>query len=175
MRFIGFPADEALDPPGRNSLTRLSGRLPRFDAVLRSPALSAAQTAEGLDLEAAPETSLRDCDFGRWSGRTFEEIQTQDAEALVQWISDPHAAPHGGESFADVHRRVGAWMEDLLARSGAILAITHPTIVRAAIAYAIGAGPDAFRRIDVAPLGRAVFSGVGGWTFRALVPAKATD
>lgn len=172
QRFIGFPADEALDAVGRESLTRLSGRLSNFDVVLRSPAVSAMQTADGLGFEATPETSLRNCDFGRWSGRTFEEIQTQDAEALFQWIKNSHSAPHGGESFTDVLQRVGVWMEGLLAQSGAVLAITHPTILRAAIASAIGAGPEAFRRIDVAPLSRAVLSGASGWTFKALIPVK---
>src|SRR6516165_5271981 len=108
---IAFAADEPLDPRGRETLKRLSGRLPSCDIVLRSPARSAEQTAEGLALGARTEPLLRDCDFGRWAGRTLAEVQAEAPEAIADWLQDPHAAPHGGESFADVMRRVGGWMD----------------------------------------------------------------
>src|SRR5215469_6992176 len=107
---IAFAADEPLDPRGRESLSRLSGRLPACDIVLRSPALCAAQTAEGLGLAARAEPLLCDCNFGRWSGRSLAEIQAQAPEAVADWLQNPCAAPHGGESFANVMTRVGGWM-----------------------------------------------------------------
>ena len=166
---IAFAADEPLDPRGRDSLARLTGRLPSCDVVLRSPARCAAETAEGLGLDAKPEPALRDCDFGRWAGRSLAEVQAQAPETVAEWLQNPRAAPHGGESFMDV----GAWMEGLLAVDGAILAVTHALVIRAAIAHALGAGPGAFRRIDVAPLTRVRLSGVGRrWTLAALVPLK---
>jgi broad specificity phosphatase PhoE len=170
---IAFAADEPLDPRGRESLSRLSGRLPSCDIILRSPALRAAQTADGLALDARAEPLLRDCDFGRWAGRSLAEVQAQAPAAVADWFENPHAAPHGGESFADVMTRVGGWMDGLLAGSGSILAITHPSVVRAAIAHALGAGPETFRRIDVGPLTRTKLSGGGGrWTLAALVSLK---
>jgi broad specificity phosphatase PhoE len=170
---VAFPADEPLDTRGRESLSRLFGRLPSCDVVLRSPTLRAAQTAEGLALDARAESSLRDCDFGHWAGRSLEEIQAQAPEAVADWLANPRAAPHGGESFADVMTRVGAWMDSLFAGSGSVLAITHPFVIRAAIAYALGAGPETFRHIDVAPLTRVRLSGEGGrWTLAALVSLK---
>ena len=141
--------------------------------VLRSPALRAAQTAEGLGLDAKEEPLLCDCDFGRWAGRSLTEIQAQAPEAIADWLANPRAAPHGGESFADVMTRVGSWMDGLLAGNGSVLAITHPFVIRVAIAHALGAGPETFRHIDVAPLTRAKLSGGGGrWTLAALVPLK---
>jgi len=170
---VAFAADEPLDPRGRESLSRLSGRLPSCDIVLRSPALRAAQTAEGLALDARAEPLLRDCDLGRWAGRSLAEVQAQAPEAVADWLENAHAAPHGGESFADVMTRVGGWMDGLLAGSGSVLAITHPSVIRAAIAHALGAGPETFRHIDVAPLTRTKLSGGGGrWTLAALVSLK---
>jgi broad specificity phosphatase PhoE len=170
---IAFAADEPLDSRGREELSRLSGRIPSCDIVLRSPALRAAQTAEGLGLEASAEPVLRDCDFGRWTGRSLAEVQAQAPEAVAEWLQDPRAAPHGGESFADVMARVGGWMDGLLASGGSVLAITHATVIRAGIAHALGAGPEAFRHIDVAPLTRAKLSGGGGrWTLAALVSPR---
>ena len=166
---IAFPADEPLDVRGRESLSTLFGRLPSYDIVLRSPALRAAQTAEGLAFDARVEPLLRDCDFGCWTGRSLVDVQEQAPEAIADWLRNPHAAPHGGESFADVMTRVGSWMDGMLAGNGSVLAITHPFIIRAAVAHALGAGPETFRHIDVAPLTRAKLSGGGGrWTLAAL-------
>lgn len=165
--------DEPLDRRGRDGLAVLSGRLPSCDMILRSPARSAAETAEGLSLKAQIEPLLRDCDFGRWAGRSLVDVQAQAPEAVENWLHNPDAAPHGGESFADVMGRVGHWMDGLLEQGGSILAITHASVIRAAIAHALGAGPEAFRHIDVAPLTRARLSGYSGrWTLAALVTSK---
>jgi broad specificity phosphatase PhoE len=165
--------DEPLDHRGRDGLAGLSGRLPSCDMILRSPARSAAETAEGLSLKAQIEPLLCDCDFGRWAGRSLVDVQAQAPEAVEDWLHNPDAAPHGGESFADVMGRVGHWMDGLLEQGGSILAITHASVIRAAIAHALGAGPEAFRHVDVAPLTRARLSGHSGrWTLAALVTSK---
>jgi broad specificity phosphatase PhoE len=170
---VGFPADQPLDARGRKSLESFSGRLPPCDIVLRSPALSAAQTAESLALNAKTEPLLRDCDFGRWAGRSLAEVQAEEGEAVADWLQNPHAAPHGGESFADVRTRIGDWMDGLLAGGGAVLAITHATVIRAVVAHALGVGPQSFRHIDVSPLTRARLSAGGGrWTLAALTPPR---
>jgi broad specificity phosphatase PhoE len=101
------------------------------------------------------------------------EVQAEAPELVASWLRDPASAPHGGESFADVITRVGEWMDGLLATGGSALAVTHASVIRAAIAHALRAGPDAQRHIDVAPLTRARLSGEGGrWTLAALVPLK---
>lgn len=173
VRAVAFPSDEPLDAHGRQSLLRLSGRLPACDRILRSPALGAAQSAEGLGLDATTEPLLRDCDFGRWAGRPLKDVQALEPEALAEWLYEPHSAPHGGESFAEVTKRVGAWMDGLPDEGGSILAITHAHVIRAAIAHALGMGPRAFLSVDVPPLSRAKLSAGGGqWRLGALVPPK---
>ena len=167
------PADEPLDRRGAESLAGLAGHLSSCDSVLCSPSLCARQTAEGLGLTPTIEASLRDCDFGRWTGRALEDVQAHEPAAVADWLKDARAAPHGGESFADVTTRVGGWMDRMLTTSGSALAITHALVIRAAIAHALGAGPESFRHIDVAPLTRARLSGGGGrWTLGSLVSPK---
>ena len=170
---VAFATDEPLDPRGRESLTGLSGRLPACDHVLCSPALCARQTADGLGLAATTELQLRDCDFGRWAGHSLTDVEANEADAVADWLGNPRAAPHGGESFTDLTKRIGGWMDQMLVKSGSILAITHALVIRAAIAHAVRAGPEAFRHIDVGPLTRARLSGGGGrWTLGALISAK---
>lgn len=166
-------ADEPLDRRGAESLAGRAGHLSSCDTVLCSPALCARQTAEGLGLTPTIEPLLHDCDFGRWTGRSLEDVEANEPAAVADWLKDPRAAPHGGESFADVTKRVGGWMDRMLTTSGSALAITHALVIRAAIAHALGAGPEAFRHIDVAPLTRARLSGGGGrWTLASLVSPK---
>jgi broad specificity phosphatase PhoE len=50
-----------------------------------------------------------------------------------------------------VLRRVGTWLDHLQSHES-IVAITHAAVVRAAIVHALGAGPRAMSRIEVAPL-----------------------
>ena len=172
-RSVAFAADEPLDAKGKESLSSLSGQLPSCDIVLRSPALCARQTADGLAVASSMEPLLRDCDFGRWTGRSLDEVQAKETATVAEWLQDPSAAPHGGESFADVTQRVGGWMDQMLGRGGSILAITHALVIRAAIAHALGTGAEVFRHIDVGPLTRAKLSGGGGrWTLASLVPSR---
>jgi broad specificity phosphatase PhoE len=61
-----------------------------------------------------------------------------------------------------------------LSSEGATLAITHASIIRAAIVFALGSGPLAFWRIDVAPLSIARLSGrEGRWNIASLGPHGA--
>jgi hypothetical protein len=53
---------------------------------------------------------------------------------------------------------------------GRFIAITHPVIVRAAIAHTIGVDAGAFQSIDVAPLSAAVLSFSNRWRLRSLMP-----
>jgi broad specificity phosphatase PhoE len=174
LRAAAFSTDEPLDLKGRAALARLDGRFRGYDAIFRSPALSAAETAQGLRLQATPDPALRDCDFGRWAGRALAEVEALEPQALALWLSDPQAAPHGGESFAEATSRVAEWMDALPAGSGAILAITHAAVLRAAIVHALGAPALSLLHIDAAPLGRVRLSGgKGSWRFSGLTPAEA--
>lgn len=173
IRSASFPSNDPLDALGRKALEAFAGALPRFDKTCISPDVSAVQTGEILGLHSETNPMLRDCDFGRWTGQSLADVQTTEPDALAIWLRDPTAAPHGGESFVDVINRVQAWMDGLLLTSGSVLTITHPTIIRAAIVSALGAGPHALRHIDIAPLSRAKLSSdCRRWTLSALIPRK---
>jgi len=172
LRAGAVPADEPIDAKGRAGLARLAGQFQGYDKILTSPARAATETARGLGLSATPEPALRDCDFGRWAGRALAETEAEDAEALALWLGDPRAAPHGGESFAEVLDRVGACM-DGLEENCAILAIAQAAVLRAAIVHALGAPAHSMLRIDVSPLSRVRLSGGRGkWRFRGLTLVK---
>jgi broad specificity phosphatase PhoE len=166
-----FPDDEGLEAPAVRTLEALRGRLRSYAHVLTAPARAARDTAAALGLEAEVEPALRDCDYGRWRGLASKDVAEREPEAFAAWLGDPMAAPHGGESLASLTERVGAWFTQSLKRDGATLAVTHASVVRAAIVTALGAGPSAFARIDVAPLSLARLSGHGErWNLVAFAP-----
>lgn len=81
----------------------------------------------------------------------MDEVQTEEQEGILAWLSDPSAAPHGGESLESLVGRVGNWMEGQRAVKHTI-AVTHPAVIRAAVVYALQVPVHTFWRIDIAPL-----------------------
>ena len=174
VRTSTFPADEPLDDHGRQKLAAFPNPLRHSDRCFTSPALRARQTAEALGLTATIEPALRDCDYGQWTGRSFEEAQTQQPQAMAEWIGNPEATPHGGESIAALIARVSGWLDAQNTAPGSVVAVTHASVIRAAIVCALKAPPRSFWQIDIAPLSLVSLSGHGGrWTLASISSGKA--
>src|SRR5215470_17325008 len=91
VRRSAFPADEALDRRGREKAAALAGRLPLPDRCWTGPELRTRQTAQALGLDAHVDVRLRDCDYGTWAGRSLDEVNAEDADAVSRWLTDPAA------------------------------------------------------------------------------------
>jgi broad specificity phosphatase PhoE len=148
---VAFPLDEPLDAAGRAAATALAGRLGRGEAM-SSPALRARQTAAAAALQAEVVPLIGECDFGSWAGRTLAQVHEQDAQGAGDWMTDPEARPHGGESLSALLARVGGWLDAQAAREGRAIAVTHAGVVKAAVVHALDAPAAAFWRVDVTPL-----------------------
>jgi broad specificity phosphatase PhoE len=124
---------------------------------------------------ASADAEIRGWDLGAWGGRTLADVSAGRQDAVAAWLSDPRAAPHGGESLAGLVGRVRAWLER--APAGHTLAVCAPAVVRAAVVVVLDAPEQAFWRLDVAPL--TVTDLRGGpkrWTVRATgAPLGAGD
>ncbi|MFF4418277.1 histidine phosphatase family protein [Streptosporangium sp. NPDC001559] len=154
-----FPGDEPLDGNGLRRAQALAPRIGPGRAV-RGAELRCAQTAGALGLRAGPEPSLADCDYGRWRGMTLAEVEAADPGGLAAWLTDPAAAPHGGEPITGLVGRVADWLAAL--GPGRTVAVTHAPVIRAAVVHALGAPAHAFWRVDVAPLALVTLTGRGG-------------
>ncbi len=65
-------------------------------------------------------------------------------------------------------------MDGLMAGHGHTIAVTHASVIRAAIVHVLGAPLSACRRIDIEPLGVTEFSSDGRrWMLRVTKPEKA--
>ena len=171
VRAARFPGDEDIDDrravPTSPSASVAAGRW------LSGPERRATSTAAALggDRAVAVDPDLRDWDCGRWRGRDLRDLQRSEPAGLAAWLSDPAAAPHGGESLLDLLARVGRWLDRCVADGTRTAAVTHPAILRAAVVGALDAGPAAFWRIDAPPLCRARLSHDGRrWALQSLGP-----
>jgi broad specificity phosphatase PhoE len=156
-RFLGAK-DVELDDAGRRQARSLASRLRSRGPISRcisSPLRRAVQTAEAIRGEAPIEIDrdLREVDFGRWEGRTFEQIRRSDPELVNRWAAlAPDFAFPGGESLQSFLGRVHA-AADHLAESDAegVLSVSHGGVIRAMLCYLLGLDARAYVAFDVAP------------------------
>jgi broad specificity phosphatase PhoE len=132
-----------------------------------SPERRTRQTAELLGLSAAVAEELRECDYGRWRGLSLEEVQSKDPEGVLAWLTDPAAAPHGGESIQSLITRVGLWMDEQCMGKDTVV-VTHPSVVRAAIVHALQIPAQTFWRFDIPPLTFTDLRFNRTWTMRCM-------
>lgn len=172
-RAATFPVDEPLEDRAARQTVLLARHVEGVDRVWISPAGRAAQTAEILGLSGTVEPALRDCDYGRWAGKTIAAVHAEDPGGLADWMTTFEALPHGGESLATVFTRVAGWLDDRLADSGHSVAITHASVIRACLLHLLQAPPQAFWKLDVEPLSVTELSGDGRrWALRLVNGTK---
>ncbi|MBY0288956.1 MAG: histidine phosphatase family protein [Mycobacteriaceae bacterium] len=159
-----FATDEPLNAVGHRQVES-SIELGVSERAYCGPEKRTRQTAELLGLQAGVDTRLADLDCGRWRGDVLGRV---DAADLAIWLTDPTRAPHGGESVVELIDRVKGWMDSLTADRARLVAVTHPSVIRAAIVIALEAPPKSFWRIDIAPASRTVLHFRGhAWTLRS--------
>jgi broad specificity phosphatase PhoE len=159
-----FPRDESLNGLGQRQVDATTD-LGAVDAAMCGPEKRTRQTAELLGLRAETEPLLADLNFGAWRGNVLGGVEPAE---LTLWLTDPTQAPHGGESVVALVERVRNYLGTLAARRGRLVAVTHPSVVRAAVLVALDAPPKSFWRIDVGPVSRTVLHLRGpAWTLRS--------
>ena len=133
----------------------VSGETP-WDSVVSSPLARcrafAEALAERLGLELTVEPRFAEIRFGRWEGRSGDELRGNDPDALRRFYHDPLGErPEGAEPAADFVGRVSIALDELLAaRAGRhVLVVTHAGIIRAAITHALAAPPERIFRLHV--------------------------
>lgn len=159
--------DAPLTDLGRRQARASGGALPAdVRRVVVSPLVRARQTAEAFGLAPSVPVEVDDrwieLDYGEWDG---QPLRTMPPEGWDAWRADPAFAPPGGESLVALAERVRAACEDLAdeAREHDVVVVSHVSPIKAAVAWALGVGPEtswrmflgvaAICRIEVGPRG----------------------
>ncbi len=157
-RFVG-QRDLPLTPHGRAQAQAWSqpfAALPLASACCSdlsrcrdTAALALSQT--GLVATALP--ALREIHLGGWEGLTREEVRQRfPGEHERRGADLAHAAPSGGESFAQAQERFWRALEHIAAQtrntaSGAALVVAHGGVIRTALCRALGLRLDSLLRL----------------------------
>ncbi|MGW0994607.1 histidine phosphatase family protein [Streptomyces sp. NPDC002523] len=147
-----FLGDAPLSEPGLREASAARAALGLHDLAVRAPSGRCSQTADALGLAAAAEPELRDLDLGTWHGRTVGDVAVADPDGFTAWLTDPDAAPHGGESVRRLCRRTADWLNSRVSGTGHTVAVTEAGVVRAALIHAMGIPARAFWHLAVPPL-----------------------
>ena len=123
--------------------------------VRSSPLRRARDTAALLALgpPAAVEDQWVEVDYGEFEGQPLGGIP---AEVWRRWQRDRDFRPEGGETLAEVDRRISVACEELFAVDGAgarradgdVVVVSHVSPIKAAVAWALGT-VDLFWRLHL--------------------------
>lgn len=111
-------SDVPLTDVGQAQAAALRARLGTVHRLVSSPLRRAIDTASALALELPLEVDERwiEVDYGAHEGQSLAAVP---ADVWRRWRADPDYRPPGGESLADVGRRVRSACEELFAGAGA--------------------------------------------------------
>lgn len=141
--------DAALSAKGLQQMQRASQNLSNFDLVVSSSLSRCADFAKSLGTArqwpVEMSVAFRECHFGQWDGKTYQQIMAEDPDNFSDFIEDPIAnTPPGGESFQAFSARVMQGFNQLLAtHSGKkILLLTHAGVIRQLVAWCLQMDQD---------------------------------
>jgi broad specificity phosphatase PhoE len=127
-----------------------------ISAVYSSPRERAWYTARDIadphDLKVQVADDLDEIDFGDWTGRSFAQLEGD--EAWQEWNEARGSARcPGGESMAEAVARAVSAIERIAAQQdeNRVAAVTHCDIIRGVIAHYLGLPLDNILRFDVDP------------------------
>ncbi|HSK95976.1 MAG TPA: histidine phosphatase family protein [Euzebyales bacterium] len=145
--FLGR-ADPPLTDLGRRQAEALAAALPRPARVISSPLARARDTAAAFGVAVEVDERWIEMDYGDLDEQPVASLA---ASALQHWRSDVTYAPEGGESLAAVGGRVREACEGLAdaAADTDVVVVSHVSPIKAAIAWALGAGDEIAWRMYV--------------------------
>jgi 2,3-bisphosphoglycerate-dependent phosphoglycerate mutase len=143
-------------------------------ALYTSDLLRAVETARPvaavLGLEPVVDRRLRERAFGSAESMPSSLLRPEHSGLDGSRVVDPDAAPPGGESLRQLRRRVGDFLDELVAdddlghgSAGDVVLVVHGGVVRAALAH-----------LDGVPVGEMAWGPVGNGqvTPRPLLPYR---
>lgn len=150
FRFVGT-TDERLSAEGELEADNLGAAFEGLavDAVYSSPRCRTLSTARRIDAKPQIVADLAEQDFGEWEGLTRQEVEglgEKHRRALERLLLDPEIAPPGGESSADLSRRVERFVESLRERGlRRVVLVSHVGPIKAILALALRLPADKAR------------------------------
>ena len=145
--YQGQSYDSPLSPLGEQQAELLGKRLRRvtLNAIYASPLKRTAKTAEIVQrlqkstVELMRVDQLKEISHGEWEGKTKEIIRERWPVLYGQWQQQPHRVTFpGGESLADVERRILGWFNELIRIDKTVAVVTHGGVIQTLLMHIHG-------------------------------------
>lgn len=130
-----------------------------WTAIYSSPLNRALSTAGPLarELDMAIETrdELAEIDYGKWDGKTADEVSRDHHVEYERWTADPAwNPPTGGETAVALAQRMTRVIEEIdIAHDGNVLVVSHKASIRVALCALLGVDVGRFRYRFGCPVG----------------------
>jgi len=150
-------ADVAMTDVGIGQIAAVAERLKNenISAVYCSDLVRSRKSAEIIaavhNVTPVAYPSLRELDFGLWSGLTIEGVEKRfSGEMKARSRSPVEYVVPGGESVMDLNQRVAATVKKILAAHGgkAVALVAHGGVNRVVLAGALGLDLERFYSIQ---------------------------
>ncbi len=152
-------ANPGLSATGKKHVRALAARIKDLgiDGLYTSPLKRARQTAAILSAKTGfkphPDARIKELNFGNWEGKTAAELIAQNDKNFRSWLEGQWKTPKGGESLAELNRRVRAFLKDCVKKHKGkkIAIVSHGGPLRMMILLALGLGAQAFFSFGLEP------------------------
>lgn len=152
--------DPGLDETGRAQAAAIARALADADRVVSSPLRRCVETAEAIGAPVEVDGRFIELDYGALEGTPVADVP---ASVWRDWRADTAWRPPRGETLDELADRVWAGLADLAeeAATSDIVVVSHVSPIKAAVAWAVGAGIDAQWRcfVDQASISRIATAG----------------
>lgn len=107
-----------------------------FKNVYYSPLTRTNETLQHLELEGIAEERIREVNFGKFAGLTYNELVEKYPDESKSWFADPHTyeVPEG-ESLNMVYERIENFLGYVIEKDEDIVLVTHEGIIRLICAW----------------------------------------
>lgn len=170
-RYRGHGVDDPLSEKGWQQMWQAVPQNPPWQHIITSPMARcrafAEALADNLRVPVSVEENLKEIGFGVWEGRTPEDIEANEGEALRRFIQDPlHNRPQGAEPLEPFAERVwDVYLRCAQHHEGKhLLLVAHAGVIRAITSRILGMPLDAVYsklKVDYAAIARSRVSSKG--------------
>lgn len=156
-RIQGHGQDLALSAEGRQQAEKTARFLTaeKISVAYTSPLARARETAQIIadphHLVPVNVDALQEVDVGRWEGKSWMEIESEQPEAYRKFVTDPSKYGYeGGENLAQVQQRVVPCIQQLMRDhlGQCILIVAHNVVNRTLLATLLNVPLARARGVD---------------------------